>query len=62
LLSADDVGTNAIMAATGTSRTCVWCWQERFLTDEVEGLLRDTETRARHRFERRVEGDRKSVV
>ena len=59
LLSADDVGTNAIMAATGTSKTCVWRWQERFMADEVEGLLRDTETRARHRFERRVEGDRR---
>ena len=41
LLSADGVGTNAIMAATGTSKTCVWRWQERFMTEGVDGLLRD---------------------
>lgn len=41
LLSADGVGTNAIMAATGTSKTCVWRWQERFMAEGVEGLLRD---------------------
>ena len=41
LLSADGVGTNAIMAATGTSKTCVWRWQERFMIEGVEGLLRD---------------------
>ena len=35
LLSADGVGTNAIMAATGTSKTCVWRWQERFMTEGV---------------------------
>ena len=41
LLSADGVGTNAIMASTGKSKTCVWRWQERFMTDGVDGLLRD---------------------
>ena len=41
LLSADGVGTNAIMAATGTYKTCVWRWQERFMTEGVDGLLRD---------------------
>lgn len=33
LLSADGIGTNAIMAATGPSKTCVWRWQERFMTE-----------------------------
>ena len=41
MLSADGVGTNAIMAATGTSKTCVWRWQGRFMIEGVEGLLRD---------------------
>ncbi len=41
LLSADGVGTNAIMAATDTSKTTVWRWQERFLAEGVDGLLRD---------------------
>jgi hypothetical protein len=31
LLSADGVGTNEIMRRTGKSKTCVWCWQERFM-------------------------------
>jgi transposase len=41
LLSADAFGTNAIMAATGKSKTSVWRWQERFATEGVDGLLRD---------------------
>lgn len=41
LLSADDVGTNEIMRLTGTSKTCVWRWQERFMTEGLDGLLRD---------------------
>lgn len=41
LLSAEGVGTKAIMAATGTAKTTVWRWQERFMEDGVEGLLRD---------------------
>jgi transposase len=41
LLSADGVGTNAIMAATGTAKTTVWRWQARFMAEGVEGLLRD---------------------
>ena len=31
LLSADGVGTNEIRRATGTSKTCVWRWQQRFM-------------------------------
>jgi transposase len=41
LMSADGAGTHAIMAATGTSKTAVWRWQERFAEDGVDGLLRD---------------------
>ena len=41
LLSADDVGTNEIMRRTGTSKTCVWRWQQRFMEEGVDGLLRD---------------------
>jgi transposase len=41
LLSADGVGTNEIMRRTGKAKTCVWRWQERFMHEGVEGLLRD---------------------
>jgi transposase len=41
LFSADGLGTHAIMRRTGKSKTCVWRWQERFMTDGVDGLLRD---------------------
>jgi len=40
-LSSNGLGTWAIMAATGKSKTCVWRWQERFMHDGVDGLLRD---------------------
>src|SRR5271156_1849253 len=41
LLSADGLGTGEIMTATGKSKTCVWRWQERFMREGVDGLLRD---------------------
>jgi transposase len=41
LLSAEGLGTNAIMSQTGKSKTCVWRWQERFAAEGFEGLLRD---------------------
>ncbi len=41
LLTADGVGTNEIMRRTGKSKTCVWRWQERFIEEGFEGLLRD---------------------
>lgn len=41
LLTADGVGTNAIMAATGKSKTTVWRWQARFAEAGVDGLLED---------------------
>ena len=41
LLTADGCGTAEIMRCTGTSKTTVWRWQERFMTEGIEGLLRD---------------------
>jgi len=41
LLSGDGVGTSAIMAETGKSKTCVWRWQERFMLEGIDGLLRE---------------------
>ena len=40
LLSADSLGTHAIMREAGVSKTAVWRWQERFARDGVNGLLR----------------------
>ncbi len=41
LLPADGVGTNEIMRVTGTSKTCVWRWQQRFIEAGTDGLLVD---------------------
>jgi transposase len=41
LLTADGCGTAEIMRTAGVSKTAVWRWQERFMTDGVAGLLRD---------------------
>jgi transposase len=41
LLTADGIGTNAIMRLTGKSKPCVWRWQERYIEAGVDGLLRD---------------------
>ena len=41
LATADGLGTNAIMKRTGKSKPCVWRWQERYVEEGVEGLLRD---------------------
>jgi transposase len=41
LLSDGGLGTAAIMAETGKSKTCVWRWQERFMEEGVDGLLRE---------------------
>ncbi len=41
LLGARGLGTHAIMRETGKSKTCVWRWQERFMEEGVDGLLRD---------------------
>jgi transposase len=47
LMTAQGAGTNAIMRETGTSKRCVWRWQERFMEEGVEGLLRDKTRPAR---------------
>jgi transposase len=41
LATSDDHGTNAIMRLTGKSKPCVWRWQERYIAEGVDGLLRD---------------------
>jgi transposase len=41
LLTADELGTMAIMAATGKSKTTVWRWQERYAEAGLGGLLAD---------------------
>jgi transposase len=41
LLSADGVGTVAIMRRVGCAKATVWRWQQRFMEAGVDGLLRD---------------------
>jgi len=41
LLTAEGLGTNEIMCRTAKSKSCVWRWQERFMEEGLEGLLRD---------------------
>lgn len=47
LLSADGIGTHAIMRGAAVSKTAVWRWQDRFAQEGVEGLLRDKTRPAR---------------
>ena len=47
LATADGLGTSAIMKRTGKSKPCVWRWQERYVGEGVEGLLRDKTRPAR---------------
>jgi hypothetical protein len=47
LLSAAGLGTHAIMHEAGVGKTAVWRWQERFMPEGVEGLLRDRTRPAR---------------
>ncbi|MBP1178481.1 transposase [Methylobacterium sp. PvR107] len=47
LLSADGLGTHAIMHEAGVSKTAVWRWQERFAREGIDGLLRDKTCPAR---------------
>src|SRR5918996_4848434 len=39
--TADGLGTMEIARRSGTSKPCVWRWQERFMQEGVDGLLRD---------------------
>ena len=41
LLRADGAGTPSLMAVTGQSKTSAWRWQERFMAEGVDGLLRE---------------------
>ena len=41
LLTTAGVGTSGIERATGKDKTCVWRWQERFMLEGIDGLLRD---------------------
>jgi transposase len=41
LATAEGHGTNAIMRLTGKSKPCVWRWQERYIAEGVDGLMRD---------------------
>ncbi len=54
LLSADGVGTHEIMRRTGKSKTCVWRWQERFMEEGVDGLLRERVRRAFRPWSRKL--------
>ena len=40
-LTADGVSTSEVMRRAGVAKTCVWRWQERFMKEGVDGLLRD---------------------
>lgn len=41
LATAEGHGTNEIMRCTAKSKPCVWRWQERYVEEGVDGLLRD---------------------
>jgi hypothetical protein len=41
LATADGCGTGEVMRRSGKSKPVVWRWQERFMQEGVEGLLRD---------------------
>src|SRR6195952_4651440 len=41
LLTGEGCGTAEIMRAAGVAKTAVWRWQERFMQEGVDGLLRD---------------------
>jgi transposase len=41
LATADGCGTTEIMRRSGRSKPVVWRWQERFMREGVDGLLRD---------------------
>lgn len=41
LATADGCGTNEVMRRSGLSKPVVWRWQERYMHEGVDGLLRD---------------------
>jgi hypothetical protein len=46
LATADGLGTATIMRTVGVSKTAVWRWQERFMSEGVDGLLSDSASSA----------------
>src|SRR6266436_1975816 len=47
LLSAAGVGTMAIQRQTGKGKPTIWCWQARFMSEGVDGLLHEATPPAR---------------
>jgi transposase len=47
LATADGLGTATIKRTAGVSKTAVWRWQQRFMSEGVDGLLRDKTRPAR---------------
>jgi DDE superfamily endonuclease/Homeodomain-like domain len=47
LATADGCGTAAVMRLAGVSKPSVWRWQERFMSEGIDGLLRDKTRPAR---------------
>ena len=47
LATADGCGTAEVMRRAGVSKPCVWRWQERFMSEGVDGLLHDRTRPAR---------------
>ena len=41
IATADDCGTFEVMRRSGKAKPVVWRWQERFMQEGVDGLLRD---------------------
>ena len=41
LLTGDRVGTNEIIRRTGLGKVSVWRWQERYIEEGIDGLLRE---------------------
>lgn len=41
LATAQGVGTAEIMRRTGKFKPRVWCWQEQFMAESMDGFLRD---------------------
>jgi transposase len=41
LLTVEGLGINGIMRSTGRAKSVVWRWQERFMQEGMDGLLRD---------------------
>ena len=41
LATGEGCGTAAVMRRAGVSKPCVWRWQERFMAEGVDGVLRD---------------------